>query len=236
MSFVDPSITHKTCTKCGEAKVFSEFHKLKNGKYGLRGQCKCCYNAVRKEKGWDKNYQAAHWDQILEYQRKWNQQHRELGTNWYASEAAVESRKKSYQKHAEIAKARSNEYYYDNKEEILAKAKQKRENNPLTEEQKEWRRQYTRAYYQQNKPAYYDYSVRRKRTIAEQTPGWANKEAILEIYRQCIDLNKESGCVAYHVDHIIPLNGDLVCGLHVETNLQIIEAEMNLKKGNKLCL
>ena len=60
---------------------------------------------------------------------------------------------------------------------------------------------------------------RRKRT-----PAWADLKAIREFYENCP--------VGWHVDHIIPLNGSRVSGLHVLENLQYLTAEDNLWKGN----
>jgi len=59
-------------------------------------------------------------------------------------------------------------------------------------------------------------------------PKWCNLEKIKEIYKNCPK--------GYHVDHIVPLNNPIVCGFHVENNLQYLTAKQNLKKGNKLLI
>lgn len=78
------------------------------------------------------------------------------------------------------------------------------------------------------------YYNNRKREILEVTsmPSWANGCEIRRIYDEAKRISKETG-VKHHVDHIVPLKGKAVCGLHVENNLQIITAAENLKKFNK---
>ncbi|EKN6068012.1 TPA: hypothetical protein ACJTCA_004151 [Yersinia enterocolitica] len=56
-------------------------------------------------------------------------------------------------------------------------------------------------------------------------PAWADREKIKEVY-----FNRPDYMV---VDHIIPLNSKLVCGLHVHYNLQYLTPEDNSKKGNR---
>jgi len=73
----------------------------------------------------------------------------------------------------------------------------------------------------------------RERALLHRIPEWANRAAIKKIYKQAKALTETTG-VVYHVDHIIPINSPLVCGLHVEDNLQILTAEENMKKRNHL--
>lgn len=70
----------------------------------------------------------------------------------------------------------------------------------------------------------YDKAVYKSR-LRKATPKWADKNAIREIYR-----NRPKGM---HVDHAIPIRGKYVCGLHVETNLQYLPSDENMRKSNK---
>lgn len=72
----------------------------------------------------------------------------------------------------------------------------------------------------------------RQAHVRRATPDWANVCAIKEMYVLAAKLTLESG-VEHHVDHIIPLRGSQVCGLHTPDNLQVITKEHNLLKGNK---
>jgi hypothetical protein len=56
-------------------------------------------------------------------------------------------------------------------------------------------------------------------------PKWANRDAITAIYKEAARLGLE-------VDHIVPLKHDLVCGLHVESNLQLLTVSENRRKSN----
>ena len=63
-------------------------------------------------------------------------------------------------------------------------------------------------------------------------PKWANEEKIAEIYKTARKMTEQEK-TKYEVDHIVPLISDYVCGLHVETNLEIITMTKNRSKGNR---
>lgn len=77
------------------------------------------------------------------------------------------------------------------------------------------------------------HQVRRECNKLNATPAWADLKAIEKFYIQAKNREQDFG-IKYHVDHVVPLLGDTVCGLHVEYNLQLLPAVDNIKKGNKL--
>jgi hypothetical protein len=87
-------------------------------------------------------------------------------------------------------------------------------NNPL----------YNSNTYALHKSEYVARAVKYNTQRSKATPPWANTKVLKAIYD-----NAEED----HVDHIIPLQGESVCGLHVETNLQYLSPLENIRKSNK---
>jgi hypothetical protein len=76
-------------------------------------------------------------------------------------------------------------------------------------------------------------SAKRRAQELKAMPAWADREAILRVYREAKRRTEETGAL-HHVDHIVPLQSPIVCGLHIAINLRVITAEENLKKGNRM--
>jgi hypothetical protein len=81
------------------------------------------------------------------------------------------------------------------------------------------------------------FTAKRRARKLNATPVWANKELIKSTYVECEEINIINkmcgGSDVFVVDHIIPLQGKFVSGLHIESNLQIITAFDNAQKANK---
>lgn len=91
-----------------------------------------------------------------------------------------------------------------------------------------------KRYYSQNKEVFYSYNATRRAISRKAKPSWLTPEQSLSIdslYYLAKDCQIISG-ETYHVDHIVPLRGSNVCGLHVPWNLQVIPSDLNAKKYN----
>ena len=95
------------------------------------------------------------------------------------------------------------------------------------------RRRVANALWIKNNPEYAAAKTSQRKAAALQaTPSWANEFFVKEAYALAKLRTKIFG-FKWHVDHIVPLNSDRVCGLHVEHNLQVIPGASNLAKSNR---
>jgi hypothetical protein len=107
------------------------------------------------------------------------------------------------------------QYYESNREKMLKK-------------QKVFRKQNTETISASN--------MKRKADKLQRTPKWLTENdfwMIKQAYELANIRSKLFG-IKFHVDHVIPLRGKNVSGLHTPYNLQVIPAKENLKKSNKL--
>lgn len=82
------------------------------------------------------------------------------------------------------------------------------------------------AYVKRNRPLWTAQSAKYRAAKLQRTVGWSDDLVIQMIYEDCPE--------GHHVDHIIPLQGKNVSGLHVAWNLQYLPASENFSKGNRI--
>lgn len=111
------------------------------------------------------------------------------------------------QKHSEL----NHKWYEENKRHHLEKSKQ---------------------WYEQNRHRKLETTNAREKRCVLATPTWADRELIKELYALAQKLTEQTG-VPHEVDHVIPLQGNEVSGLHVPDNLQVITRDENRRKANK---
>ncbi|GIK83068.1 MAG: hypothetical protein BroJett024_41730 [Alphaproteobacteria bacterium] len=185
-----------------------------------------------------------------ERHRQWaarNREHVAAKTKaWIAA-----NRERSQQYHAEYREKNRDALQQQNKEwrarkasYIAAYRRLKRNQNPEDtaarqaanyKKHREKRRAQQKAYYSQTIEQRLARNAKRRARQIEATPPWfgdLDELAMEEAYRVSRSRGRLTG-IEWHVDHIVPLRGSGVCGLHVHNNIRVIPAVVNLEKGNR---
>lgn len=159
-----------------------------------------------------------------------------IAQRYSCNSECVECRK---QKNSSLeTRQKQKQWAINNRDSILAKSKERYQKNIEKERERsrlKWKLnpnkvKATNAAWAKNNPDKVKALMKtrnaiRRLVVKQQCPKWADKEKIKEIY-----MNRPEG---YHVDHIIPLRGKLVSGLHVSDNLQYLTIYENSSKNNK---
>ena len=122
------------------------------------------------------------------------------------------------------------DWYAKNREQDLEKSKLAYQAN--AEERKEYQRLWSKT----NRGTANALSKNYKLKKINATPKWLSESQLLHIkckYQLAAMFNIH-GVEAWHVDHIVPIRGKDVCGLHVPWNLRVIPAKDNMTKGNRI--
>lgn len=124
-------------------------------------------------------------------------------------------KKKYRQENKEKIRAYNNEYRKKNPEKVREIKKRERIKNA----------ERYREYEKRTRPQHAAREAKRRAKKLKATPSWADITGIELFYMMCPE--------GYHVDHIVPLQGKNVSGLHCLANLQYLPAQENLRKYNK---
>ena len=155
--------------------------------------------------------------------------------------------KASKDRHSNKCKICAKKYSDANKSRISENGKKWREENKEKHALrcKQWKLDNAETHKQQKKESRQRNSstanANNQRKIAsqkERTPSWLTTKDLLiikEFYKMVKEKTKATG-VKYHVDHIIPLQGTNVSGLHCPSNLQVLTATENCMKSNKFAV
>lgn len=222
----------KECTKCRLSKPPAAFAKNQKTKDGLQYWCRECNRACMAA------WVAADPERARRGPREWARKNPEANRARVAAwkqenPERVRARDAAYRA-ANVDRMRefSVRYRAANAEKLRAYFKGYREQNP------ERKRATNQAWKLANRGRVLEAVTFRKSRVRRATPKWLTKEQRAQIayLYECAAALRDCLGEPYHVDHIVPLIGVSVCGLHVPWNLQILTAAANLAKGNKITL
>lgn len=181
--------------------------QCRNGHFAGRNKFGACRECLREaDRRWREKYPG----RASERTRKWEREN---------PEKALESRRKLREKNREKINEQQRAWRERHPDKIKHYLKKWRLENLEAFDclRKKWKAENPEKVRQMNR--------RRQAARRASMPEWADRDALRAIYDNCPE--------GYEVDHIVPISGANVCGLHVPWNLQYLTPEENKRKGNR---
>lgn len=206
-------VTYDSDTPCKRGHVGK--HRTKNGSCINCEQINRQQNYVNvrdKHVTYMKSYYRLHKPKLNQQSRQYYQTHQE------ALRASQQSRYKKLRDYY----LKYNQQYYQKNVEYFRRHQQKFYQENID---------YYVEYWQTNAAKYNSNSAKRRAALKQAIPRWADLDAIQMMYQECKLLCDSTG-IPHEVDHIVPLQSDVVCGLHCVDNLQILSRFENRRKSN----
>ena len=214
----------KTCKGCDQVKPLSLFHKHKQMADGHLNFCKVCH------------YEKSKVNRLANPDSRKAEHARLRERKGFMTRAEYNAKRTENPKGRQ---ATCRDYILKNKDKIAAYGKQYEQKNKeriaarkaATLEQ---RREVQRLWRKNNLGLVLADRAKRRAAKLNRTPAWLTQFDRLKMkcYYQVATMRSRESGQNWHVDHIIPLQGKNVCGLHVPNNLQIIPAIENMRKNN----
>jgi hypothetical protein len=191
------------------------------------------YKAKRRADGRKRTakYRAAHREELLARRRITRPLHREQERAYGRAHRAA---------NLEQMRARGRAYHAANRSKVRAKDKLSRAKNKdqrratsqkWVDANRDWVNERARNWRAAH-PGYQTPYIVRQKTRQQAIPAWANQQAMKAFYQEAVRLTRETG-IRHEVDHIYPLRGKTVSGLHCEANLRVVPGSVNRRKSNK---
>lgn len=200
----------KPCSVCGLLKDRHSYFKASKAKSGYQSRCKDCFREFMKQNA--DSYKQKKQDYYLRNKEKVSADYKEYRRK--NAEKCKQADRDKYARNRDAVKKRVSEYQ-KNYPEVNRKASKKyRDATPEKQAAK---------------------AARRRAVLLKAIPSWSDefdKFFIQEIYDLAAKRTELLG-IDFAVDHIVPLNSEIVCGLHCGSNLQILSASENSRKSNR---
>ena len=180
-----------------------------------------------------KSYRTTHADQLRAAKQAYHAAHRDQSSAYSRARRLA---------HLEEQRARDRAYHAANRAKVAAKNRAYRAENKRkcrardqawTDANRAWVNERARRWRAAHPGSQIPYVLKRRAHEQRAQPAWANPDAIEAFYKEAARLTRVTGIV-HEVDHVYPLRGKTVSGLHCEANLQVVPQSVNRRKSNKL--